>query len=136
MTKIEFDTKKNTVGKISELCDLQAEYIESLENELILLRGLKVNNDVDRCVAKDIGCKCSAEEFSHPDLCLSHYVAFEIWIANGGHEVYESQTLTQEEKREVFREALNLLSPDDTAEIIERKFANKGSTNGNQCCSC
>lgn len=78
-----------------------------------------------KCSAENIGCKCSTEEFSHPDLCLAHFVAFEIWIANGWHEVYESQTLTQEEKREAFREALKILSPDDTAEIIERKFANQ-----------
>lgn len=77
-----------------------------------------------RCTVENIGCKCSTEEFSHPDLCLAHFVAYEIWIANGGHEVYESQTLTQEEKRECFRKAFELLDPDDAAEIIERKFAN------------
>lgn len=33
MTKTEFDAKKNAVSKISELCDLQAIYIQSLESE-------------------------------------------------------------------------------------------------------
>lgn len=77
-----------------------------------------------RCTVENIGCKCSTEEFSHPDLCLAHFVAYEIWIVNGGHEVYESQTLTQEEKRKRFQKALELLDPDDAAEIIEKKFAN------------
>lgn len=77
------------------------------------------------CTVENIGCKCSMEEFSHPELCLAHFVAFEIWIANGGHEVYGSQTLTLEEKRDRFQKALELLDQDDTAEIIERKFANR-----------
>lgn len=74
------------------------------------------------CIVENEGCSCSKEEFNHSDLCLSHFVAFEIWIANGGHIIYASDR-PKGAKRNMFREALKLLSPDDTAEAIERKFA-------------
>lgn len=54
MTKAEFDAKKNRIGKISELCDLQAEYIESLEQK---------NNYLKRII-------CTAEAYPLQDLTI------------------------------------------------------------------
>jgi len=45
-------------------------------------------------------------------LCVIHHTIFEIWIASGGHTVYDNSSLTIEDMRERFKRDIESLELD------------------------